>query len=331
MDLALCTFFLTESSAAYGGSYAPTFSPYKGVGNGAVFGSSVSAIGNNNSSKSSYLDNVKKTNSPVVPSSMIYNSSSSTSSPVKHPMSIGSHSGTYPGISSLKKKSPLQSSSPKAVPSQGTSSSSYPGLMNSSSSSSSVANVTGVSGLRPASVKTTSIYPTTISSSYSTVGAAEDYSARSAEKGIPIHEDYTISSKSPLRERLVQYYQLAVSAMESITSDPRTKCGYEKVMSFMTSLHNEIVLYRRHIAAGGLLLPDAINEDENFADKLLSSADLLSDFKVKYRGYEVAVTSQEVGRSQLKLAMTNVLHTEFTMKNIMENLESRMHSTVNNN
>ena len=256
----------------------------------------------------------------------MYNSSSSSSSPVKHPMSIGSHTESHPGISNLKKKSPLQSSTSKALLSQGTAVSSYPGLMNTSSSSSSVANLTGVSAFRQAPVKTTSNYPTTISSSYSTVGAVEDYSARSAEKSIPIHEDYTISSKSPLRERLVQYYQLALSAMESITSDPRTKCGYEKVMSFMTSLHNEIVLYKRHIAAGGILLPDAINEDEVFADKLLSSADLLSDFKVKYRGYEVAVASQEVGRSQLKLAMTNVLHTEFTMKNIMENLESRMHN-----
>jgi hypothetical protein len=240
-------------------------------------------------------------------------------------MSIGSHTGSYPGLSNLKKKSPLQSSSSKALPSQGTAVSSYPGLTNSTSSSSSIANYTGASGFRSSPVKTTSYYS-------STVGAVEDYSARSADKSVPIHEDYTISSKSPLRERLVQYYHLALSAMESITSDPRTKCGYEKVMSFMTSLHNEIVLYKRHIAAGGHLLPDAVNEDEVFADKLLLSADLFSDFKVKYRGYEVAVASQEVGRSQLKLAMTNVLHTEFTMKNIMENLESRMHSsTVSNN
>ena len=100
-------------------------------------------------------------------------------------------------------------------------------------------------------------------------------------------------------------------------------------MSFMTSLHYEIVLYKRHIASGGIVLSDATNEEEVFADKLFASGDLLSDFKVKYRGYEVAVASQEVGRSQLKLAMTNVLHTEFTMKNIMESLESRKHSSVN--
>jgi hypothetical protein len=166
----------------------------------------------------------------------------------------------------------------------------------------------------------------TTSSSFCAGGTVEELSARSPEKTLPIHEDYSVSSKSPLRERIVQYYHLAVSAMQSITSDQRTKCGYEKVMSFISSLHNEIILYKRHIAAGGILLPDATTAEEVFADKLLLSAEVLSDFRVKYRGYEVATASQDVGRAQLKLAMANVLHTEFTMKSIMDSLESTKHS-----
>ena len=135
--------------------------------------------------------------------------------------------------------------------------------------------------------------------------------------------EYTISSKSPLRQRVVEWYQVACNAMGSITCDYRTKVGYEKVNGALTSLFNEIVLYRRHVAAGGLPLPAPSNQQEKFADVLLSSSELLSKFKVDFRAYEVAITTQEVNRVQLKLSGTNVLHTESSLKSIMDSLEFR--------
>jgi hypothetical protein len=296
------------NGSASGGSYASTFSPY-------IAGGSRVGVG---SVKSSYADSNKKSNSPVGSTSNIYTNGPSSSSPVKLPLGFGSRIGSYPGSSCLK-KSPMSSTS-KALPIQGTYSS-YPSSTSYVSNTSSNAN-----GSRLESVKVQSNVSSTTSSSFCAGGTVEELSARSPEKTLPIHEDYSVSSKSPLRERIVQYYHLAVSAMQSITSDQRTKCGYEKVMSFISSLHNEIILYKRHIAAGGILLPDATTAEEVFADKLLLSAEVLSDFRVKYRGYEVATASQDVGRAQLKLAMANVLHTEFTMKSIMDSLESTKHS-----
>jgi hypothetical protein len=295
------------NGSASGGSYASTFSPYIAGGSRVVVGSV----------KSFHADANKKTNSPVGPTSNNYANGPSTSSPVKFPLGIGSRIGSYPGSSCLK-KSPISSTS-KALPIQG-SYSSYPG------STSYVSSTSNANGSRLESVKVQSNVSSSTSSSFCAGGTVEELSARSPEKCLPIHEDYSVSSKSPLRQRIVQYYDLAVSAMQSITSDQRTKCGYEKVMSFISSLHNEIILYKRHIAAGGILLSDATTAEEVFADKLLLSAEVLSDFRVKYRGYEVATASQDVGRAQLKLAMANVLHTEFTMKSIMDSLESTKHS-----
>jgi hypothetical protein len=134
--------------------------------------------------------------------------------------------------------------------------------------------------------------------------------------------EYTISSQLPLRQRVVEWYQVACNAMGSITGDYRTKVGYEKVNSALTSLFNEVVLYRRRIAAGEMqFLPAAINEQEAFADLLLSSSELLSKFKVDFRAYQVAISGQEVDRVKFKLAATNVLHTESSLKSIMDSLE----------
>jgi hypothetical protein len=301
-----------QKSSASKSSLSPSKEYYTSLSTKTGGIGNVNSASNINSSTSSATRayNASSTSSsstsPSKGASYLHQSVKQSSNVTTNNSSLGSRTPyvPYPG------NSIRLSSSPSISPSKGIPNASL-GQNNSSF---------GVGSNSSSGVKSANGHSTT--TSYSPA-VDEQCSAPFQSTSIQCSSDYAISSKSPLRQKVLEWYQVACNAMGSITCDYRTKVGYEKVNGALTSLFNEIVLYRRHVGAGGLPLPAPSNQQEKFADVLLSSSELLSKFKVDFRAYEVAITTQEVNRVQLKLSGTNVLHTESSLKCIMDSLEFR--------
>jgi len=114
------------------------------------------------------------------------------------------------------------------------------------------------------------------------------------------------SGKDPLRPKLIAYYTDAMNALESVTPDIQTKLGYEQANTAINALLDETTSYYKAVYMGNVLaLKPPSSAKESFADSILKSGNLLGEYKVMFREYEAAVTSQTLASAQLKHALAH--------------------------
>jgi len=112
------------------------------------------------------------------------------------------------------------------------------------------------------------------------------------------------ASKEPLRPKLIAHYTVAMNALESVTTENQTKLGYEQANTAINSLLNESTSYYKAVYMGEIIaLKPPSSAKDSFADSILKSGNLLGEYKVMFREYEAATTSQSLASAQLKHAL----------------------------
>jgi len=129
-------------------------------------------------------------------------------------------------------------------------------------------------------------------------------------------------NNEPLRPKLIAYYTVAMNALDSVSVDLQTKVGYEQANSAIVTLLNETTSYYKavYLNETPALEPPTSSKD-HFADSILKSGNLLGEYKVLFREYESAMTSQSLASAQLKHALAHKQHIESKLLHIKSQLQ----------
>jgi hypothetical protein len=133
---------------------------------------------------------------------------------------------------------------------------------------------------------------------------------------------YTSTSSIDLRAKLVAAYTVAMNSLESVTPDLLSKVGYDQAHTVIVEMHNEITKYNKSILSkesAGLKPPNGPKDD--FADAILRSGNLLSEYRTIFRKYESAVAAQGVASAQLKHTLASKQHIESEILHIKSRLQ----------
>jgi hypothetical protein len=133
-------------------------------------------------------------------------------------------------------------------------------------------------------------------------------------------------NNEPLRPKLIAYYTVAMNALDSVSVDLQTKVGYEQANSAIVTLLNETTSYYKavYLNETPALEPPTSSKD-HFADSILKSGNLLGEYKVLFREYETAMTSQSLASAQLKHALAHKQHIESKLLHIKSQLQQLQH------
>jgi len=133
---------------------------------------------------------------------------------------------------------------------------------------------------------------------------------------------YTSTNYEPLRPKLIAYYTVAMNALDSVSVDLQTKVGYEQANTAVVSLLNETTSYYKsvYMDEAPALKPPTTSKD-HFADSILKSGNLLGEYKVLFREYEAAMTSQSLASAQLKHTLAHKQLIESKLLHIKNRLQ----------
>jgi len=133
---------------------------------------------------------------------------------------------------------------------------------------------------------------------------------------------YSSTSSIDLRAKLVAAYTVAMNSLESVTPDLLSKVGYDQAHTVIVEMHNEITKYNKSVLSkesAGLKPPNGPKDD--FADAILRSGNLLSEYRTIFRKYESAVAAQGVASAQLKHTLASKQHIESEILHIKSRLQ----------
>ena len=130
------------------------------------------------------------------------------------------------------------------------------------------------------------------------------------------------SVNGPLRPKLIANYTVAMNALDSVTPELQSKVGFEQANTAIIEILNDTTRYYKAVYMGeALALNPPTTSKEIFADSILKSGNLLGEYKVTFREYEAATTSQSLASAQLKHALAHKQHVESKLLHIKNRLQ----------
>ena len=130
------------------------------------------------------------------------------------------------------------------------------------------------------------------------------------------------SVNGPLRPKLIANYTVAMNALDSVTPELQSKVGFEQANTAIIEVLNDTTRYYKAVYMGEApALNPPTTSKEFFADSILKSGNLLGEYKVTFREYEAATTSQSLASAQLKHALAHKQHVESKLLHIKNRLQ----------
>jgi hypothetical protein len=130
------------------------------------------------------------------------------------------------------------------------------------------------------------------------------------------------SVNGPLRPKLIANYTVAMNALDSVTTELQSKVGFEQANTAIIEILNDTTRYYNAVYMNEApALNPPTSSKEFFADSILKSGNLLGEYKVTFREYEAATTSQSLASAQLKHALAHKQHVESKLLHIKNRLQ----------